>query len=162
MQFYIKNESGEFTAASESQIEDAFRERSDAIVSKRLASIKDKELEKARPEFEKKVREEVTAGIEKTLREQIEGEYKGKLEEADKAIAEKDILLRRKTIAAEYGFKPDAEEFLGNGTDDEMRAKADTLKNTFGANSGGGDLPNKTGTEPPSETAEQYGLDIKI
>ncbi len=160
MEFFTKNESGEFIAASDSQIEDLFKERSDKIVSKKLASVREKELERLRPELEKQIREETTSKLKEELKTEIEGEYKTKLEEATKAQDELNIQLRRKTIAAEYGFKPETEEFLGNGTEDEMRAKADTLKNSFG--NPAVNYPDKSPGEPNSESLEKYGLDVKI
>lgn len=156
MQFYIKNESGEFVEANK-EVENEFRRMSDPIVARRIAEKMETELNKARPDFEKKVRGEV----EETLRKTIATEYEGKLAEATKKYEDLDVALRRKTIAAEYGFKPESEEFLGSGTDEEMRAKADTLKNTF-STPAQTQTPDKTDGAPQSKLLDKYGLDIKI
>lgn len=156
MQFYIKNESGEFVEANK-EVENEFRRMSDPIVARRIAEKMETELNKARPDFEKKVRGEV----EEALRKTIATEYEGKLAEATKKYEDLDVALRRKTIAAEYGFKPESEEFLGSGTDEEMRAKADTLKNTF-STPAQTQTPDKTDGAPQSKLLDKYGLDIKI
>lgn len=156
MQFYIKNESGEFVEANK-EVENEFRRMSDPIVARRIAEKMETELNKARPDFEKKVRGEV----EEELRKTIATEYEGKLAEATKKYEDLDVALRRKTIAAEYGFKPESEEFLGSGTDEEMRAKADTLKNTF-STPAQTQTPDKTDGAPQSKLLDKYGLDIKI
>lgn len=156
MQFYIKNESGEFVEANK-EVENEFKRMSDPIVARRIAEKLETELNKARPDFEQKVRGEV----EESLRKTISTEYEGKLAEANKKYEELDVALRRKTIAAEYGFKPESEEFLGSGTDEEMRAKADTLKNTF-STPAQTQTPDKTDGAPQSKLLDKYGLDIKI
>lgn len=154
--FYLKNESGEFIEATDSDYEEAFRERSDKIVSKRLAASVQNALEKEKPEFIKQLREEESSKI----RKEVEDELKPKIDEAEHRASDLQTQLRRKTIAAEYGFKPEAEEFLGDGTEDEMRAKADTLKNSFGAPKV--EFPDKSNGEPDSESLQKYGLDVKI
>lgn len=156
MQFYIKNESGEFVDGNK-EVEAEFKRKSDPIVARRIAEKLEIELEKARPDIEKKVRGEVEESVRKT----ISAEYKDKLAEANKKYEDLDIAFRRKTIAAEYGFKPESEEFLGSGTDEEMRAKADTLKNTFSTPTQT-QTPDKTDGAPQSKLLDKYGLDIKI
>lgn len=160
MQLYTKNESGEFEPATDKQLSEAFKEKSDPIVARRIAEIREREvakaLEEAKPELEKTVREEISAKV----RSEVESEFKPQLDEANKAKGELEIALRRKTIAAEYGFKPETEEFLGNGTDEEMRAKADLLKNNFGTSEP--QAPEKKTAEPQNKLQEATGLDIKI
>ena len=75
-------------------------------------------------------------------------------------ISELENKLLRRDILSEYGLKPDAEEFLGDGTAEEMRARADKLKGGFAHQ----DIivPEKTSGEPKSRTQEEYGLDVKI
>ena len=158
MQLYTKNESGEFSPATQSQLDEVFREKSDPIVARRIASIRDKELEKVRPEFEKKIREE----LEPTLKKEAEAVFSEKLTAANQTINDLNVKLNRKTIAAEYGFKSDLEEFLGNGTEEEMRAKADALKNNLGTAPDAGTFPNKGDGSAPSEAEEKYGLKIEI
>lgn len=153
MEFFTKNTAGEFVAATDSQIEELFRERSDRIVSKKLAAAKDKELERLRPEIESRITKETTERLEKEINERIAGEYKTKFEQLETEKKDLDIKLRRKTIAAANGFKPELEEFLGQGTDEEMQAKADILKKNSAANSTNSSFPNK---EPADKAGEQY------
>jgi len=145
MQFYTKNDAGEVIEATPAQIEELFKEKSDKIVAKKLAIAKEKELEKIRPELEEQIRKETTDKI----RAEVEAETKTKLDEATKGWKDAEMRIRRKTIAAEYGFKPDVEEFLGNGTDEEMRAKADALKSNFGSQTTSTTFPEKKTTNPP-------------
>ena len=91
---------------------------------------------------------------------ELETEYKEKLEASESKARQLDVKLRRKTIAAEYGFKPEAEEFLGEGSDEDMRAKADTLKTSFTIN-------NSTSMEKQSEPKvsklqEKTGITVEI
>lgn len=125
-QFYIKNEAGEFVDGKDA-VDALFREKSDSIMKERLPRLRDQ----VRKEIEEDVRNNSRESIEKELRSTIEAEYKVKLDESESKARELGITLRRKTIAAEYGFKPETEEFLGSGSDDEMRAKADLLKSSF-------------------------------
>ena len=154
--FYVKDESGNFNEATDSDYEKAFEERSARIVSKKLAKSVANKLEQGRPEFERKVREEE----EDKIRKELETEYLPKIDEANKRADELDVKLRRKTIAAEYGFKQEAEEFLGDGDEDSMRAKADTLKHSF--SSPEVSFPDKESGEVKSDVETKYGLDVKI
>lgn len=147
-EFYIKNEAGEFVEADD-KVEEKFREKSDRIVSERLNKVREKETARIREEIEKDVREKTTETIKTELRGEIEGEYKTKLDESEKKVKELDVQLRRKSIAAEYGFKPEAEKYLGNGTDEEMRKEADNLKESFKSDSKFS-VPDKK-TSPASE-----------
>lgn len=156
MELFTKNESGEYIPATDEQYEEAFRDRSDKIVRKRLATSLEKALEEKRPEFEKKIREETITKI----REEVEGEYKPKVDEAEKRAAALEQKLQRRDILNEYGLKKEAEEFLGNGTAEEMRARADKLKGGF--SNEGVKSPEKSSGEQKSEVQEKYGLDIKI
>lgn len=160
MQLYTKNSTGEFELATEAELSEAFKEKSHAIVARRIEEIRESEvskaLEKAKPELEKNLREELTAKI----KSEVEEEFKPKLDEAEKAKGELEVALRRKTVAAEYGFKPEAEEFLGNGSEEEMRAKADALKKNFSTPAP--EPPEKKTAELKSSTYEKTGLDIKI
>lgn len=161
MQLYIKNKSGEFELATEAELNEVFKEKSDLIVSKRISAIQEREvskaLEEAKPEFEKNLREELSAKI----RGEVEEEFKSKLEEAEKTKGDLEIALRRKTVAAEFGFKPETEKFLGNGSEEDMRKEAETLKNSFSVPATQ-QLPEKQTSEPKSSTYEKTGLDIKI
>lgn len=122
MQFYIKGENGEFAEATQDQVDSTFKERFERFKRNESANI--------RGEVETKVREELTPTLKKELEDQIKAEYQPKLEEFENKAKKLDVQVRQKTIAAEYGFKSDLESFLGEGTDDEMRAKADILKNS--------------------------------
>lgn len=160
MQFYIKNEAGEFVEASK-EIDEEFHRRSHSIVATRLKELREKDLEEARPEFEKKVREETEGKIREEVNASLKNEYEAKLQEASNRATELDVKLRRKAIAAEFGFKPEAEEFLGSGTDEEMRAKADTLKTSFSAPANA-NTPEKTGANPQSKILQETGLNIVV
>lgn len=160
MQFYTKDESGDYIEATDGQIEELFRSRSEKIVAKKLAVAREKMTEELRPEIEAQVRKDVTSKIEEEAREKAVSEYQGKLDEANNRVNELDVALRRKTIAAEYGFKPEAEQFLGSGSDDDMRAKADTLKSSFGQTEA--NYPEKQSTEPMSKLQQETGLNIVV
>ena len=125
--FYKQTDEGEYIEADK-DVEELFRQKSDSIVSAKVGKAKDK----IRKEIEDEVRSDALETIKSEARAEIEEEYKPKLEASEAKVKQLDIALRRKTIAAEYGFKPDAEQFLGEGSDDDMRAKADTLKSSFG------------------------------
>lgn len=159
-EFYIKNEAGEFVDGDEA-VENRFRERSDKIVSERFNKVREKETAKIREEVEKEVREKTTETIKSEVRGEVEKEYQEKLDKANAENEELSIKIRRKTIAAEYGFKPDAEKYLGNGTEDEMRKEADTLKETF-AKDGGFDAPEKETVSKTSKLEEATGLKIEL
>ena len=161
MQFYTKDDSGEYTEATDSQIEELFQARSEKIIAKKLAIAREKELERIRPELEEQIRKDYYPKLEEEAKEKAKEEFEPKLHEAENRANELDVALRRKTIAAEYGFKPEAEQFLGNGTDDEMRSKADTLKNSF-ATQGMPNAPEKQSTEPESKLQQETGLDIRV
>ena len=161
MQLYSKNESGEYEPATEAQLNEVFKEKSNGIVAKRIAEIREAEVKKAteeaRPKLEQQLREELTAKI----KGEVEAELKPQIDEANKAKGELEIALRRKTVAAEFGFKPETEEFLGSGSEEDMRAKAETLKSNFGAPAQP-QTPEKTSGEQQSSLLEKTGLDIKL
>lgn len=160
MNFYTKNESGEMVPATEAQLEKLVSERSNGIVARRIAEIREKEvadaLAKAKPELETKLRDELTAKI----KSEVESEFQPLIDEANKAKGEAELALRRKTIAAEFGFKPETEEFLGSGSEEDMRAKAETLKNSFGAPAPS--APDKEPGEQKSSVFDKTGLDIQV
>lgn len=153
--FYKQNDEGEYIEADK-DVDELFRQKSSDIVSAKLAKAK----EKIRTEIEDEVRTSALETIKGEAKQELEAEYKTKLEESESKARQLDIALRRKTIAAEYGFKPETEQFLGDGSDDEMRAKADTLKNSFSVN-------NSTSIEKQSEPRvsklqESTGIRVEI
>lgn len=162
MELFIKNESGDFERATQAELDEAFKEKSDLIVSKRIEKIREAEvkkaIEEATPKFEAKLREELTTKI----KGEVESELKPKLEEAEKARNEVEVALRRKTVAAEFGFKPETEQFLGDGSEEEMRAKAETLRDSFAGSHAPQNLPEKESSDPKSSIQEKTGLDIRI
>ena len=153
--FYKQNENGEYVEADQ-DVESLFHERSDKIVSHKIKTAK----EKLRAEIEDEVRKDALETIKGEVTAELETGYKEKLEASESRARQLDIKLRRKTIAAEYGFKPEAEEFLGDGSDDEMRAKADTLKTSF--------TPEKqmsvekTTTPQVSKMQQKTGITVEI
>lgn len=153
--FYKQNDEGEFIDADK-DVDDLFRQKSGDIVSSKLAKAK----EKIRSEIEDEVRNTALETIKDEARQELEVEYKSKLEESESKARQLDIALRRKTIAAEYGFKPETEQFLGDGTDEDMRAKADTLKSSFATN---GSISVEKQSEPSvSKLQKQTGIVVNI
>ena len=124
--FYKQTDDGEYVEADK-DVDELFRQKSSEIVSSKLTKAK----EKIRAEIEDEVRESALKTIKSEARKELENEYKSRLEASESKARQLDIALRRKTIAAEYGFKPETEQFLGDGSDDDMRAKADALKTSF-------------------------------
>lgn len=158
--YYKKNEAGEFIEADDA-VENDFRQRSDKIIREKLEKAREKYKEEIRTEIDAEVRTNTADTIKSEIRNEIEDEYKSKLDEFTEKNQQLDIALRRKTIAAEYGFKPETEEFLGNGTEDEMRAKADVLKSNFGT-ANAMPVVEKT-TEPTiSKVQESTGIRVEI
>ena len=127
--FYKQNDAGEYVEA-DSDVDELFRQKSSDIVSSKLAKAK----EKIRAEIEDEVRTSSLETIKGEAKQELEEEYKSRLEASESKVRQLDVALRRKTIAAEYGFKPETEQFLGDGSDEDMRAKADTLKASFTSN----------------------------
>ena len=153
--FYKKTDEGEYVEA-DSDVDELFRQKSSDIVSDKLTKAK----EKIRDEIEDEVRKSSLETIKSEAKEELEAEYKTKLEESESKARQLDIRLRRKTIAAEYGFKPETEEFLGDGDDEAMRAKADTLKNSFASN---GSVSMEKSTEPTvSKLQQKTGITVEI
>lgn len=154
--FYKQNDNGEYVEADK-DVDELFRQKSGDIVSSKLAKAK----EKIRAEIEDEVRSSALETIKGEAKQELEEEYKTKLEESESKARQLDIALRRKTIAAEYGFKPETEQFLGDGTDEDMRAKADTLKDSFGTNNGSISLEKQS--EPSvSKLQKQTGIVVDI
>ena len=157
--FYKLTDAGEYTEA-DNDVEDLFRERSDEIIRKKLEKARERETDKIRAEIEADVRANAIDTIKSELKTEFESEYKPKLEASEAKAHQLDIALRRKTIAAEYGFKPDTEQFLGDGSDEDMRAKADVLKASF---AGGSNAPLEKQTEPSvSKLQKATGITVEI
>ena len=153
--FYKQNDEGEYIEADK-DVDELFRQKSSDIVSAKLAKAK----ERIRTEIEDEVRNSALENIKGEAKQELEAEYKTKLEESESKARQLDIALRRKTIAAEYGFKPETEQFLGDGSDDEMRAKADTLKNSFSVNNGAS--IEKQSEPRVSKLQESTGIRVEI
>lgn len=158
--FYKKDDSGEYVDARD-DVENYFRERSGEIVRKKLNELKERELEKVREEAEGDIRKNLTEKLESEIKAKFESDYKAKSDEYESKIHQLDTALRRKTIAAEYGFKPETEQFLGDGDEDDMRAKADVLKNSFG-NNGSAPLEKSVQVPKVSELQEKTGIKVEI
>lgn len=153
--FYKQNDAGEYVEADK-DVDELFRQKSSDIVSSKLSKAK----EKIREEIEDEVRNSAFETIKSEAKAELETEYKGKLEESESKVRQLDIKLRRKTIAAEYGFKPETEEFLGDGSDDDMRAKADTLKTSFSV--GNPISLEKQSAPQVSKLQEKTGIRVEI
>lgn len=159
-EFYIKNENGEFVEADD-KVEERFREKSAKIVSARLNEAREKETAKIKDEVEKEVREKTTDAIRYEVRGEVEKEFQPKIDELEAKNKELGVQIRRKTIAAEFGFKPEAEKYLGEGSDDDMRKEAENLKKSFESDSNF-DAPEKQTQEKTSKLAEETGLNIVL
>lgn len=158
--FYKKTDEGEYVEADK-DVDELFRQKSSEIVSGKLAKAREKETAKIREEIEDEVRNSTLETIKSEVRAEIENEYKPKLEESESRVRQLDIQLRRKTIAAEYGFKPETEQFLGDGNEDDMRAKADTLKTSFAL--GNNSISMEKQSEPAvSKLQEKTGIKVEI
>lgn len=131
MIFYIK-EGEDFKEATDDQVLSRFKERIDRIKSSTAKEVEVELDKKIRSELTPKLTEDLTKSLTTSIKEQLEGDYKTKLDEAEKKANDSEIKVRQKTITAEYGFKSDMESFLGSGTEEEMRANADKLKDNIG------------------------------
>lgn len=129
-QYYIKNEDGEFVEADK-EVEQEFKDNSKYIVAKRLRDIREKTKDAMREEVTEELRKEATDTLRKEITEELKSDFQAKIDAANDKATGLETQLRRKTIAAEYGFKADAEQFLGDGSEEDMRAKADALKDSF-------------------------------
>lgn len=148
MNFYTKNDDGEYT---EVDTKEMFKDRHDQWVRSETSKIKE--------DLEKTYREEMSKTIAKETEDRIKNEYQPKLDDATKKVSELETSLRQKTIAAEYGFKPGTEKYLGTGSEDDMRKEADVLKNSFGGTPPAGD---KHTTDSKSKTQERTGVKVVI
>lgn len=156
--FYKQTDDGNYIEA-DNDVEELFQQKSDKIVSHKIRSAK----EKLREEIEDEVRKTALETLKSEVRAEMEPEYKEKLDASEAKAKQLDIALRRKTIAAEYGFKPEAESFLGDGSDDDMRAKADALKTSFGGNGDNGAFHIEKQTEPKvSKLQQKTGITVDI
>jgi len=148
MAFYTKDDEGNLT---EVNADDMFKDRHERWVKT--------ESEKVRDDVTASIREELTPTITSELEEKFKSEYQTKLDEANSQATKLQTQLLQTTIAAEYGFKRGTEKYLGEGTEEEMRKEADTLKKSFGAS--GGKPPRDT-KEKVSKTQEKNGIKVEI
>jgi flagellar hook-basal body complex protein FliE len=158
--FYKQNEAGEYVEA-DTDVDELFRSKSDEIIRKKLGKARETATAEIRAEIEEDVRKNAIETLKAEAKAEIETEYRDKLTASEQKVHELDAALRRKTIAAEYGFKPEAEQFLGDGSEDDMRAKADTLKNSFGGAAG---IPaiDKTEGDTVSKLQRETGIRVEI
>lgn len=160
--FYKQNDEGEYVEA-DNEVEDLFRHRSEKIIRSKLDGSREKYKTELRNEIEEEIRNSALETIKSEAKAELEAEYKDKLSASENKARELDIALRRKTIAAEYGFKPEAEGFLGDGSDDDMRAKADVLKTSFGVTNANGAIHIEKSTEPKvSKLQQKTGITVEI
>lgn len=156
MQFYIKGDDDKFIEATQEQL--------DQPIKGRIKRAEETAVENAKEELAKTLRTELTAELTpkltETLTAEIEGKYKSKVEEAEAKANKLDTIVRQKTIAAEYGFKPELESFLGEGSDDEMRKLADTLKKSTAT--AGDTKPNKETSDGVTPTQAKTGIVVEI
>lgn len=151
MQFYIKSDDGNFAEATQEQVDGTFKER--------FERFKRSEASNIRTEVEETVRKELTPTLKQELEQQIKADFQPKLDEAETKAKQLDIQLRQKTIAAEFGFKPETEKYLGDGTEEDMRKEAETLKSSFSSTIQG---PDKTTHSGKSEVQTRTGIQVVI
>lgn len=158
MQLYIKSSNGEYHETQESDIASWLSPRLEKVrkdtADKTTAEVK----EKLKDELTKSLTQELTDKLTKDITKTVEEEYKPKLNEVQNKLTAAETQIRQKTIAAEYGFKPELESFLGEGTDDDMRAKADILKESNST----GTPPNKSTDDKVSSTQKSTGVIVEI
>lgn len=159
--FYKKNEDGEFVKVDQDKDEDLkalWKKKSDNIVRERMRGVK----ETAKKEVEEEMLANIPESVTKAARAEVEKEFQKKLDDANSEKNKLDVALRRKTIAAEYGFKPELEDFLGDGDDEDMRSKADALKGGFSSGSKMGALDKETSSKNTSSVQERTGIKVEI
>lgn len=144
--YYTKNDAGEFT---EVNTDDMFKERHERWVKNESAKI--------REDVEKSVRDELTKTITEQADKSASEKYQPQIDELKTKNEELETTIRQKTIAAEYGFKPGTEKYLGTGSEEDMRKEADNLKEQFG---GGATAPNRQ--QPGKTSAIQTRTGVKI
>ena len=157
--FYKQNDAGEYIEA-DNDVDELFRQKSDEIVRSKLGKAREREAEKIREEIEAEVRENAENSIRTEIKDGLEAEYKPKIEALEAKNKELDVALRRKVIAAEYGFKSETEQFLGDGSDEDMRAKADVLKSSFETKSFNG--IEKQSEPTVSKLQNETGIKVEI
>lgn len=150
MTYYRQDENGEYVDATEDV---------NNIVKSRLHSYKESSQAEIREEVEKTLREELTTSITSEVEEKVTQQYKPQLEEATTKASQLETKLRQTTIAAEYGFKPGTEKYLGEGTEEEMRKEAETLKTSFTAS---GKPPKKETGGSESKVQKRTGITVEI
>jgi len=151
VQFYIKSDDGNFAEATQEQVDGTFKERFDRYKRSEASNI--------RTEVEETVRKELTPTLKQELEQQIKADFQPKLDEAQTKVKQLDIQVRQKTIAAEFGFKPETEKYLGEGTEEDMRKEAETLKISFGSKI---EAPDKHTGNGKSEVQDRTGIKVVI
>lgn len=144
--YYTKNDAGEFT---EVNTDDMFKERHERWVKNESAKI--------REDVEKSVRDELTKTITEQADKSASEKYQPQIDDLKSKNEELETTIRQKTIAAEYGFKPGTEKYLGTGSEEDMRKEADNLKEQFG---GGAAAPNRQ--QPGEASAIQTRTGVKV
>lgn len=144
-QYYIKNKDGEYVDADE-LVEKGYQEKSSKIVSSKLNAGREKMEASIREEIAESVRKETTEAIKQEVTDELEAKHKEELKAVNDKATGLETQLRRKTIAAAYGFKEEVEQFLGDGSEEDMRAKADALKDSF--------KPEKATSAPDKQTKD--------
>lgn len=146
--YFTKGENDEYQEAT---VDDMFKERHDRWVKTESTRI--------REDVEKSLRDELAPTITKEAEDKIKSELQPKLDAAVQKAQQLETSLRQKTIAAEYGFKPGTEKYLGNGTEEEMRKEADLLKSSF---NGTTKAPDKETGSGKSATQQRTGIKVEI
>lgn len=142
--FYKKLDDGNF---EEVELLRAFetQEQFDGAVKERL----DREREKFADYDEVKTQ---LSGVNEKVKEleTAKTTLEEKLQSKDKEVATAKLDVSRIKIRTEFGLSEDLDEFLSGDTEDDIRAKAEKLKEKAGA--GGGVNIQKKNNQPPKES----------
>ena len=157
MQFYIKGDDDKFVEATQEQI--------DKTVKGRINQAREAAINETKESLTKSLTEdltkELTTKLTESITSEVEGQYKPKVEEAEAQVKTLTNQVNQKTVAAEYGFKPELEKYLGEGSQDDMRKEADTLKKNLAA--GGGPAPEKQpGGDSTTPIQDKTGIKVEI
>lgn len=149
--YYTKSEEGEFNEVKGTDFDQMF--------SDRRKRWQESESGKIREEVEASVREDLTSSVTKDVEDRLKGEYETKLNEATTTVTQLQTSIRQRDVAAEYGFKPEAAKYLGDGDEEAMRKEADSLKANFAT---GSKTPSKETQDRVSDTQERTGIKVTI
>ncbi len=119
--FYVKTSNNQYTVATTEQIDNLFKEESDRIIAGKAKRMR----EKLRKEVESELREELLPKLEFEATQKVAATHNQDLKDE---ITRLKVQICKKDILLEYNFCPEAEKLIADGTKEEMRTQAKTLK----------------------------------